>query len=169
MRSLGGIRRWVSSLPVHWTDRGRSGAASRAALRQEGTGALQVEAADGRILSLVVRDGRLGLRGDLAHEDAVPLVLGTVDFAPRAAPGAAIFSVTVEGRTSEVRRADGHLVYSGDLQTSLPVRIFMATVAEAIEARSGASMCGAIALDGRRVSQRLPRREPLAAGQLSVA
>jgi hypothetical protein len=162
MRSLGGIRRWVSSLPVHWTDRGRSRATSRAALRQEGTVALQIEAADGRVLSLVVRDGRLRLRGDLANEDAVPLVLETVEFAHRAAPGAAIFSVTVDGSTSEVRRADGHLVCSGDLPTSLPVRIFMATVAEAIEGRFGASMCGAIALDGRRVCQPLPHREPLA-------
>jgi hypothetical protein len=168
MRSLGGVRRWVSSLPVHWTGRGRSGPDDRAALREEGAAALHVEAADGRVLSLVVRDGRLRLLGDLAHEDAVPLVMEMVDFAARAAPGAAIFSVTVDGRTSEVRRADDHLVYSGDFPTSLPVRLFMASVAEAIEARFGASMCGAIALDGRRVrsGQRLLHREPLAAGQI---
>jgi mannose/cellobiose epimerase-like protein (N-acyl-D-glucosamine 2-epimerase family) len=128
--------------------------------------ALHVEAADGRVLSLVVRVGRLRLRGDLANEDAVKLVMETVDFALRPAPGAAIFSVTVDGRTSEVRRSDGHLVYSGDLPTSLPVRLFMASVAEAIEARFGASMCGAIALDGRRVRpcQRWPHREQLSEG-----
>jgi hypothetical protein len=131
---------------------------------------LHVDAADGRVLSLVVRDGRLRLRGDLANEDAVQSVMETVDYAVRPALGA-IFSVTVDGRTSEVRRSDGHLVYSGDLLTSLPVRLFMASVAEAIEARFRASMCGATALDGRRVRscQRLPNREPLVAGQLSAA
>jgi hypothetical protein len=176
MRSLGGICRWVLSLPAHWTCRSGD---YRAALR-EGDAmlnhpnravALHVEAADGRVLSLVVRDGRLRLRGDLANEDAVQLVMESVDFALRPAPGAAIFSVTVDGRTSEVRRSDGHLVYSGDLPTSLPVRLFMASVAEAIEARYGASMCGAISLDGRRVRscQRWPHREALAAGQLSAA
>jgi hypothetical protein len=67
MRSLGGIRRWVSSLPAHWRCRGRSGADDRAALREEGAAALHVEAADGRVLSLVVRDGQLRLRGDGAR------------------------------------------------------------------------------------------------------
>jgi hypothetical protein len=136
-----------------------------------GAAALQVEAADGRVLSLLVRDGRLRLRGDLANEDAVQLVMETIDFAPRPAPDAAIFSLTVDGRTSEVWRVDGHLVYSGDLPTSLPVRLFMASVADAIEARFGASRCGAIALDGHRFRscQRSPHREPLATGQLSAA
>jgi hypothetical protein len=180
MRTLGGICRWVSSLPLHWTCRGRSGADDRAALRegdarlnQPNVVVLHVEAADGRVLSLLVRDGRLKLHSDLPNEDAVDMVMGAVDFALRPAPDAAIFRVTVDGRISELRRVDDHLVHGGNLPTSLPARIFMASIAGAIEAKFGALMCGAVALDGRRVRgqscQRSPHREPLATGQLSAA
>jgi hypothetical protein len=112
------------------------------------------------------------LRGNLANEEAVQLVLETFGFALGPAPDAAIFSVTVDGRTSKVRHADGHLVHSGDLPTSLPVRIFMASVAEAIEAQFGASMCGGIALDGTRAPgqscQQSRHRETARHGQLSA-
>jgi hypothetical protein len=178
MRTLGGIYQWVLSL--HWTCRGRSDADDRAALKaadarlnHPNVVVLHVEAADGRVLSLLVRDGRLKLHSDLPNEHAVRLVMGAVDFALRPAPSAAIFRVTVNGCTSEVRRVDGHLVHSGNLPTSLPARIFMASIAEAIEARFGALMCGAIALDGPRVRgqshQWLPHREPLATEPLSAA
>jgi hypothetical protein len=112
---------------------------------------LHIEAANGRSLSLLVRDGRLDFRGDLPNEDAVRMLMGLVDFALMPAPDAAIFRVKAGGRTSEVRRVDGHLVHSGNLPTSLPARIFMASIAEEIEAKFDALMCGAVALDGRRV------------------
>jgi hypothetical protein len=170
MHTLGGICRWMSSLPRQWA--GRSGADYRAALRENSVVAFHMEAADGRVLSLLVRDGRLKLHSDLPSEDAVRLVMGAVDFALRPAPSAAIFRVTVDDRTSEVRRVDGHLVHSGDLPASLPARIFMASIAGAIESKSGALMCGAIALDGRRIrghSCQQPHRELPVTGQLSAA
>jgi hypothetical protein len=120
-----------------------------------------------------VRDGRLKLHGDLPNEDAVDMVIGAIDFALMPAPDAAIFRVTVDDRTSAVWRVDGHLVHSGNLPTSLPARIFMASIAGAIEAKFGALMCGAVVLDGRRVRgqthQQSPHREPIATGQLSAA
>jgi hypothetical protein len=158
MRTLGGICRRVSSLPLYLLHRRRFGANYRAALREDGArvnqrgsaAAFHMEAADGCV-SLLVRDGRLNLRSDLPNEDAVRLVMSAIDFAPMPAPAAAIFRVTADGQTSEVRRVDGHLVHSGELPTSLPARIFMASIAQAIEERFSALMCGAIALDGHLV------------------
>jgi hypothetical protein len=178
MRTLGGIYRWVSSL--QWTCRGRSDADHCAALKDgdarlnhPNVVVLHVEAADGRVLSLLVRDGRLKIHSDLPNEDAVRLVMRAIDFGLMPASDAAIFRVTVGGRTSAVRRVDGQLVHSGNLPTSLPARIFMASIAEVIEAKFGALMCGAVVLDGRRVRghscQHSLHREPIAREHLSGA
>jgi hypothetical protein len=94
---------------------------------------LHVEAPDGRALDLVMKDSMLVLRGNLATDDAVRLVVDAVDWPIKTEPGASLFSVTVDDRTAAVRRVDGELVLSGDLPVSLPARVFMAAIAAALE------------------------------------
>ena len=94
---------------------------------------LHVESPDGRALDLVMKDSMLVLRGNLATDDAVQLVVDAVDWPIRTEAGVSLFSVTVDDRTAAVRRVDGELVLSGDLPVSLPARVFMAAIAAALE------------------------------------
>jgi hypothetical protein len=157
-RSEGGLTRPVAAAGVR--------SAVGRALGLEGRRAVHVEAADGRVLLLLVRDGlrlrviwRTRMRSSWRRRRSTLL-----SDLHRAVPSSASQSTAAPQKCGALTA----ISYTADLPTSLLVRLFMASVAEAIEARFGASMCSAIALDGRRVRfrQRLPHREP---GQLSAA